>query len=106
MGGYLCVQSRPVRVNSWALPVVETGVHVIAVVLDLVQPLRPVWRHNAKALKHRHVVEVRAGGVSAGIPFLAFEFCNGGSVFDLLKARGGILVPKEAVEIILPPKPI
>lgn len=56
---------------------------------------------NAKALKHRHVVELRAGGVSAGIPFLAFEFCNGGTVFDLLKARGGILAPKDAVEIIL-----
>src|SRR6266446_4174469 len=35
MKGYLCVQSRPVRVNNWALPCSRRGVHAVAVILDL-----------------------------------------------------------------------
>src|SRR4051794_30828904 len=49
-----------------------------------------------KALNHRHIVQIRAGGSVDGLFFIALEFCVGGSVSDLMEERGGILSPKEA----------
>ncbi len=56
---------------------------------------------NTKALKHRHVVELRDVGCSRGTFFFTCEFCDGGSVDKLLQRRGGRLTIQEAAPIIL-----
>jgi serine/threonine protein kinase len=54
----------------------------------------------AQALKHRHAVELRATGCSDGIFFFTMEYCDGGSVGQLLKQRGGPPPIDEAAHII------
>ncbi|HEY2252207.1 MAG TPA: protein kinase [Planctomycetaceae bacterium] len=56
---------------------------------------------NTKALHHRHVVELRDSGCSRGVFFLTLEYCDGGSVDKLMKARGGKLTVSEAGAIML-----
>lgn len=56
---------------------------------------------NTRALKHRHVVELRDSGCSQGTFFFTLEFCDGGSVDQLMKQRGGKLSLAEATEIAL-----
>ncbi len=56
---------------------------------------------NTRALKHRHVVELRDAGCSQGTFFFTLEFCDGGSVDQLMKQRGGTLSIPEATEITL-----
>lgn len=56
---------------------------------------------NTKALNHPHVVKMRDYGYSDGTFFFTLEYCEGGSVMDLMEQRGGRLSIQEAVPIIL-----
>lgn len=54
---------------------------------------------NTRALNHPHVVRVRGAGYSQGLFFLTLEYCEGGSVAQLIENRGGKLPLDEAIEI-------
>lgn len=54
---------------------------------------------NTMALSHRNVVRCLDHGFSKGVFFLVLEYCDGGSVAELIRARGGTLPVDEAVEI-------
>lgn len=54
----------------------------------------------AGGLHHTNIVELYKSGCSDGIFFMLMEFCEGGSVIDLMKDHGGILTPDIAVPII------
>lgn len=56
---------------------------------------------NTKALKHRNVVQLYDHGCSNGTFFFTLEFCDGGSVDQLMANRGGRLPLREAGPIIL-----
>jgi pSer/pThr/pTyr-binding forkhead associated (FHA) protein len=56
---------------------------------------------NTKALKHPNVVQLRDYGYDNGTFFFTLDYCNGGSVADLMRQRGGKLSIDEAVPIIL-----
>jgi WD40 repeat protein/pSer/pThr/pTyr-binding forkhead associated (FHA) protein len=56
---------------------------------------------NNKALQHPNVVQLRAYGYDNGTFFFTLDYCNGGSVADLMRQRGGKLSIDEAVPIIL-----
>jgi serine/threonine-protein kinase len=52
-------------------------------------------------LKHPHVVALRAAGCGDGVFFLVLEYCDGGSVEDLLRRRGAPLEVDEALPVVL-----
>src|SRR5262249_55160433 len=52
-------------------------------------------------LHHRHVVRLHKFDYAAGTFFMILEYCDGGSVAQLMKDRGGTLSVDEAVEITL-----
>lgn len=54
----------------------------------------------AGGLHHPNIVELYKSGCSDGIFFMLMEFCEGGSVIDLMSDHGGILTPDVAVPII------
>lgn len=54
-----------------------------------------------KVLKHPNVAELRDSGYSNGAFFFTLEFCDGGSVADLIQKRGGRLPLQEALDITL-----
>lgn len=56
---------------------------------------------NIQALHHRNIVGFRQAGFSNGAFYLTTEFCDGGSVVDLMKERGEPLPVREAVPIIV-----
>lgn len=56
---------------------------------------------NTKALNHPNVVKMRDYGYSDGTFFFTLDYCEGGSVTDLMQQRGGRLSIQEAVPIIL-----
>lgn len=56
---------------------------------------------NTMSLAHRHVVRLLDHGYARGAFFLVLEYCDAGSVEQLLAARGGKLPVDEATEIIL-----
>lgn len=56
---------------------------------------------NTKALNHPHVVKLRDYSYSDGTFFFTLEYCEGGSVADLMEQRGGRLSIKESLPIIL-----
>lgn len=56
---------------------------------------------NTEALKHPNIVEVRGSGCIDGIFFLALEYCDSGTVEDLMQKHGGRLTIDEAGQIIL-----
>lgn len=56
---------------------------------------------NTKALRHKHVVELREAGCSNATFFFTLEFCDGGSVDRLMVQRGGRLPVDEALPIVL-----
>ena len=55
---------------------------------------------NTKVLRHRNVVELRDLGDSDGSFFFTLEYCEGGSVADLLKKSGKLSV-ETAVPLVL-----
>jgi eukaryotic-like serine/threonine-protein kinase len=56
---------------------------------------------SLRLLRHRNIVEFRAKGSAGAAFFLACEYCDGGSLADLLDRRGGQLPVAEAVDITL-----
>lgn len=56
---------------------------------------------TTRALKHPHVVELKDCGCSEGIFFFTLEYCDGGNVGQLMRARGGKLPIADAATIIL-----
>jgi serine/threonine protein kinase len=56
---------------------------------------------NTRALQHPHVVWLRDAGCSHGTFFFTLEYCDGGSVDQVLKQRGAPLPVAEAAPIIL-----
>jgi serine/threonine-protein kinase len=56
---------------------------------------------NTRALDHPNVVRLEDAGYSRGAFFMVLDYCDGGSVEDLMKQRGGPLSVDEAIEITL-----
>jgi serine/threonine protein kinase len=56
---------------------------------------------TTKALRHPHCVQLRDSHCLGGVFFFTMEYCEGGSVEDLRKQRGGTLSLDEAGEIVL-----
>ncbi len=56
---------------------------------------------NTMALNHPHVVRLHHAGWSSGSFCLTLEYCDGGTVSQLVKQRGGALAVEEALPIIL-----
>jgi serine/threonine-protein kinase len=56
---------------------------------------------HTRMLNHPNVVRATDGGYSRGAFFIVLEYCDGGSVADMMKQRGGTLPLDEAVEITL-----
>jgi eukaryotic-like serine/threonine-protein kinase len=56
---------------------------------------------NTKALEHPHVVKLRDHGNTEDFFFFTLDYCNGGSVKDLIKQRRQPLSVEEALAIIL-----
>jgi len=54
---------------------------------------------NTRALRHENIVAFHDAGTSGRSLFLAVEYCDGGSVQDLVVRRGGRLAPAEATAI-------
>lgn len=52
----------------------------------------------ASTLNHLNVVRVYGSGYAQGVLFLVMEYCEGGSVFDLMGERGGRLDFETAVD--------
>jgi eukaryotic-like serine/threonine-protein kinase len=57
---------------------------------------------NMKALNHPNIVRLKDYGFSDNIFFFTLEYCDGGTLRDLLKYRKKPLEPKEAVDLINP----
>ncbi len=55
---------------------------------------------NTKALNHPNIVQLRNTGYHQGTFFFTLEYCNGGTVEDLLQQRGGKLNIEESLNII------
>lgn len=55
---------------------------------------------NTKALNHPNIVQLRDTGYDQGTFFFTLEYCNGGTVEDLMQQRGGKLNIEEAFNII------
>jgi hypothetical protein len=55
---------------------------------------------SLRQLRHPHVVRLLASGTSGAAFFLACEYCDGGTLTDLVRRRGGPLQLEEAVPII------
>lgn len=86
-------QSKELMALKVMLPKVATKSWVIAMFLREVE--------NTKALQHPNVVKLRDYGYDHGTFFFTLEYCNGGSVADLIRQRGGRLSIDEAIPIIL-----
>lgn len=55
---------------------------------------------NTKALNYPNIVQLRDTGYDQGTFFFTLEYCNGGTVEDLIQQRGGRLPIDEALDII------
>jgi eukaryotic-like serine/threonine-protein kinase len=86
-------QSKELMALKVMLPKVATKPWAIAMFLREVE--------NTKALNHPNVVQLRDYGYDRRIFFFTLEYCNGGSVADLIRQRGGQLSIDEAMPIIL-----
>jgi eukaryotic-like serine/threonine-protein kinase len=56
---------------------------------------------SATQLSHQNIVGIKGSGYAEGVLFLAMEYCNGGSVSDLMLSEGGKIGVDAAIEIIL-----
>lgn len=56
---------------------------------------------NTKTLHHSHIVQLRDYGYFNGTFFLTFEYCQGGSIVDLMKQTGGKLSVDRSLKILL-----
>ena len=55
---------------------------------------------TTRALEHPNIVAFRDSGCSGATFFFASEYCDGGSVDQLMVRQGGTLAPEEAVAIV------
>ena len=53
-----------------------------------------------RSLTHKNVVKLIGNGVAGSIFYFLIEYCDGGSVYDLMKQRGGYLSVEEAGPIM------
>ena len=56
---------------------------------------------NTRALSHPNLVALHDYGSSDGAYFFTLEYCDGGDLAKLMKARGGVLAVDEAVGLLL-----
>lgn len=56
---------------------------------------------NTQALNHPNIIKLRNSGYYNGTFFFTLEYCNGGTVFDLMQQRSGRLPIDEATSIIM-----
>ncbi|MFA6292646.1 MAG: serine/threonine-protein kinase [Victivallales bacterium] len=56
---------------------------------------------NCAILKHPNIVKLNDYGKSQGISYYAMEYCNGGSLKDLLRRGGGTIDPADACGIMM-----
>ena len=56
---------------------------------------------NTRVLNHKNIVEFRSFGSASGVFFFTVEFCNGGSVEQRMRQRGGTLPLDEAMSVTL-----
>lgn len=56
---------------------------------------------NTKSLQHRNVARLRVAGSFEDVLFMALEYCNEGSVAELMERQGGHLSVETSLEIIL-----
>ncbi|QLE53066.1 FHA domain-containing protein (plasmid) [Nostoc sp. C057] len=56
---------------------------------------------NTQALNHPNIIKLLNSGYYNGIFFFTLEYCDGGTVFDLMQRRGGRLSIDEAISIIM-----
>lgn len=56
---------------------------------------------NTQALQHENVVRLWESGCSGGTFFFTLEYCDGGSVHQLMARRGGKLTVDEAIPMML-----
>ncbi len=56
---------------------------------------------NCAILKHPNIVKLNDYGKSQDISYFAMEYCNGGSLKDLLRREEGVLAPANACRIIM-----
>jgi serine/threonine protein kinase len=73
--------------------------HIAAEAWAIERFLREV--ENTKALEHPNVVQLKESGYCNDTFFFTLEYCDGGSVLDLMQQRGGQLSIKEAISIAL-----
>ncbi len=55
---------------------------------------------TTKALKHPHIVQLQEHGYADGTFFFTMEYCDGGTIGDLVHRRGGKLPVDEALSFI------
>jgi WD40 repeat protein/serine/threonine protein kinase len=85
------------REEQVALKILAPKTVVRSAVIDLF--LQEV--ENTKVLQHQNIVKLLDSGYTDGKFFFALEYCDGGSVADLMQQRGGRLSVDEALPIIL-----
>jgi hypothetical protein len=56
---------------------------------------------NTSRLRHPQIVRLLEHGTTAGVFFFVMEFCAGGSLWELIKRRGGRLPLAEAGEVLV-----
>lgn len=56
---------------------------------------------NTQALNHPNIIKILNSGYYNGIFFFTLEYCNGGTVVDLMERSGGRLSIDEAISIIM-----
>jgi hypothetical protein len=54
-----------------------------------------------RSLSHKHIVKLLGNGSAGSIFYFLIEYCDGGSVYDLMKQHGGHLSVEEAGPIML-----
>lgn len=88
-------RARQTKLNrEVALKMILSGEH--AGEKDIIRFLAEA--ESLAAIKHEHVVQVYEYGESNGRPYIALEFCDGGSLADRLKT--GRFAPRDAAELV------
>ena len=77
-----------------ALKVILAGGHAGEVELARFQ----IEAESVARLKHQHFVQIYEVGSDDGLPFLALEYCGGGSLEDRIES--GPLAPREVAELV------
>lgn len=88
-------QAQDLRLKrAVALKVILTGGHAGEIELARFQ----TEAESVARLKHHHFVQIYEVGSDDGLPFLALEYCPGGSLEDRIEAAA--LTPRESAELV------